>query len=153
MSFPCETLSMAAGNRYWASDRKPRNAIAENTLKLIGQTIEIMDYCERNNIFYIVENPRARARWFIPKKTRYTVWYCQYGDKRAKPTDIWTNIKGFIPKTCSNKRKNSINDCHHNKAPRGSQTGTQGMCIEDKYHVPMLLIEDLINCYLENVID
>ena len=22
---------------------------------------------------------------------RHTVWYCKYGDSRAKPTDIWTS--------------------------------------------------------------
>ena len=62
----------------------------------------------------------------IPKAT---VWYCQYGDKRAKPTDIWTNNlyslfnqNGWKPRPeCWNGRKG----CHES-APRGSKTGTQG---------------------------
>jgi hypothetical protein len=64
----------------------------------------------------------------IPKAT---VWYCRYGDKRAKPTDIWSNhiyslfnTKGWHPKSeCFNGNKK----CHHESAPRGSKTGTQGL--------------------------
>ena len=29
--------------------------------------------------------------WFMSGLPRYTVTYCQYGDTRMKPTDIWTN--------------------------------------------------------------
>jgi hypothetical protein len=48
---------------------------------------------------------------------------CQYGDDRAKPTDIWTNSTDWVPKpVCHNGNKN----CHHQPAPRGSKTGTQG---------------------------
>ena len=54
---------------------------------------------------------------------RTTVWYCRYGDIRAKPTDLWSNNifnlfnqKGFISKTCFNNNKK----CHHESAPRGS---------------------------------
>ena len=59
----------------------------------------------------------------MPKETRQTVWYCQYGDKRAKPTDIWTNLPNWTGKQCHNGNK----DCHHEPAPRGSKTGTQGL--------------------------
>jgi hypothetical protein len=62
---------------------------------------------------------------------RTTIWYCTYGDKRAKPTDIWTNnlksednLNGWQPRPqCHNGNKN----CHHEPAPRGSRTGTQGL--------------------------
>lgn len=48
---------------------------------------------------------------------------CQYGDERAKPTDIWTNSTTWVPRPmCHNGNKN----CHHAPAPRGSKTGTQG---------------------------
>ena len=41
-----------------------------------------------------------------------------------KPTDIWTNDKNWTPREmCFNGNK----DCHHAPAPRGSQTGTQGL--------------------------
>ena len=55
---------------------------------------------------------------------RKEVTYCSYGDKRMKPTDIWTNDFKWVPRTmCFNGNKN----CHHEKAPRGSKTGTQGL--------------------------
>ena len=69
--------------------------------------------------------------WMQDHPIRNTVWYCQYGDKRAKPTDIWTNDSNWIPRPmCHNKRKDKngivIDHCHHETAPRGSRTGTQG---------------------------
>ena len=44
-------------------------------------------------ILYFIENPRGGMRKMIWMKSlpRYTVTYCQYGDTRMKPTDIWTN--------------------------------------------------------------
>ncbi len=53
---------------------------------------------------------------------RFTVSYCQYGDFRMKPTDIWTNFIQWNPRPmCRNGAT-----CHES-APRGSRTGTQGM--------------------------
>ena len=52
-----------------------------------------------------------------------TIWYCTYGSERAKPTDIWTNLKEWKPRdVCWNGNK----DCHHTPAPRGNNPGTQG---------------------------
>jgi len=77
------------------------------------------------NMVYFIENPRGMLRKmpFMQEFKRHTIWYCQYGDDRAKPTDIWTNSQEWIPRPiCHNGNKN----CHHQPAPRGSQTGTQG---------------------------
>ena len=59
---------------------------------------------------------------FMNGLPRYTVTYCQYGDTRMKPTDIWTNHPDpqFKP-PCKNG-----DDCHE-KAPRGSRNGTQAL--------------------------
>ena len=78
-------------------------------------------------------------RWFNKDLPRYTVCYCQYGFDRMKPTDIWTNKKDFVPKMC----KNNNPECNHIRAPRGSQTGTQGRTIYEKYSIPKNLILDL----------
>ena len=53
---------------------------------------------------------------------RFTITYCQYGDTRMKPTDIWTNHPNpdFLP-ACHN------GDPCHVRAPRGAKTGTQGL--------------------------
>ena len=87
------------------------------------------------NLVYYIENPRGGLRkmpWMDYHPILHTVWYCQYGDTRAKPTDIWTNNFGWTPRPqCHNfKRDKStgeiIKHCHHESAPRGSRTGTQG---------------------------
>lgn len=74
--------------------------------------------------YWFIENPRGGMRKmnFMKDKPRYTVTYCQYGDTRMKPTDIWTNHPNpkFKP-MCKNGAP-----CHVS-APRGSRTGTQGL--------------------------
>lgn len=74
--------------------------------------------------YWFIENPRGGMRKmdFMQGLPRYTVTYCQYGDTRMKPTDIWTNHPNpqFKP-MCHN------GDPCHEKAPRGSKTGTQGL--------------------------
>jgi hypothetical protein len=74
--------------------------------------------------YWFIENPRGGMRKmnFIKDKPRFTVTYCQYGDSRMKPTDLWTNHKDPNFKApCKNGMP-----CHVS-APRGSATGTQGI--------------------------
>ena len=52
---------------------------------------------------------------------RNTVTYCQYGDTRMKPTDIWSNTQWVSKPICKNGAP-----CHV-RAPRGAKTGTQGL--------------------------
>lgn len=54
--------------------------------------------------------------------TRHTVTYCQYGERRQKPTDIFTNHPD--PQFRPPCRRGA--PCH-DPAPRGSRTGTQGV--------------------------
>lgn len=74
--------------------------------------------------YWFIENPRGglRKMRFMSGLPRYTICYCQYGDNRMKPTDIWTNHPDpkFKP-MCHN------GDPCHTPAPRGSKTGTQGL--------------------------
>jgi hypothetical protein len=78
---------------------------------------------ELNPKLWFRENPRGAMRKmpFVAGQPRYTVCYCQYGDTRQKPTDIWTNHPDpkFLP-PCK-----PGSPCHE-AAPRGSRTGTQG---------------------------
>lgn len=72
---------------------------------------------ELNPKYWFIENPRGGLRnmLFMQGLPRYTVTYCQYGDNRMKPTDIWTNHlnPGFKP-PCTNG-----SNCHV-RAPRGA---------------------------------
>lgn len=74
---------------------------------------------------------------------RYTVAYCQYGDDRQKPTDIWTNHPepNFKP-MCKRGAP-----CHVS-APRGSRTGTQG---RKSYLEKSMIPEDLCKYIVEIV--
>ena len=87
----------------------------------LGMKVFSVDWEPFENIDYVgdVQDMTINDVPFVPD----IVWYCQYGDDRAKPTDIWTNNDNWIPRpVCHNGNK----DCHHQPAPRGSKTGTQG---------------------------
>lgn len=123
----CATYSIAACSIHRNNSIEPKTDYAKKSdrvnkhfIKLIKEWLLI-----NPNMVFFIENPRGMMRKmpFIQEFTRHTVWYCQYGDDRAKPTDIWTNSKTWIPRpVCFNGNKN----CHHTPAPRGSKTGTQG---------------------------
>ena len=93
--------------------------------------------------FYFIENPVGGLRKmdFMQSLPRYTVTYCQYGERRQKPTDIWTNHPDpqFKP-PCKRGMP-----CH-DSAPRGSQTGTQALknAIE-KAKIPVMLCEHIVD--------
>ena len=98
---------------------------------------------ELNSKYWFIENPVGGLRKmnFMKDLPRYTVTYCQYGERRQKPTDIWTNHPNpkFKP-PC--KRGASC----HDAAPRGSQTGTQALknAIE-KARIPVMLCEHIVD--------
>jgi hypothetical protein len=122
----CSSYSVAAISHHRRKD--------EN-----GNLVPITDYakfCDRVNQhvlclilalsprYWFIENPRGGLRKmdFMNGLPRYTITYCQYGDSRMKPTDIWTNHPNPMFKP----------PCHygdpcHVKAPRGARTGTQGI--------------------------
>lgn len=71
---------------------------------------------------------------------RHTVTYCQHGDTRMKPTDIWTNHPDpeFKP-PCHN------GDPCHTPAPRGAKTGTQGLSgSRERSIIPAALCEHIV---------
>ncbi len=98
---------------------------------------------ELNPRYWFIENPRGAMRKmdFMQGLPRYTVTYCQYGDTRQKPTDIWTNHPqpNFKP-PCKNGDK-----CHES-APRGSRTGTQGINgAKERARIPEKLCQHIVN--------
>lgn len=124
-SCPCTAFSVAAIGKNWTKVGYvyiPKNPKAEFGLKLVQKTLEIIEHF--NPTYFFIENPRGMLRK-MPIMTdlpRYGVTYCQYGDTRMKPTDIWTNSTKWTPRPmCKN------GDTCHVAAPRGSRTGTQGL--------------------------
>lgn len=95
-------------------------------------------------MIFFIENPRGMLRKmpFMQDFQRHTIWYCQYGDERAKPTDIWTNSRSWIPKPVC---RNGNTTCHHEAAPRGSKTGTQGRKGSfNRSKIPVKLCESIL---------
>ena len=93
--------------------------------------------------YWFIENPRGGLRKmdFMANLPRYTVTYCQYGDTRMKPTDIWTNHPDpqFRP-MCHN------GDPCHVRAPRGAKTGTQGLkSSRERAIIPPALCEHIVD--------
>ena len=141
---PCTYFSVASIGHHWHKDHTPKTLQALNGVKIIIHTKFIIQLLEPK--YFYIENPRGKLRKLdVMTKESYfrnTVWYCQYGDNRAKPTDIWTNDYNWIPRNpCFNGNKN----CHHQPAPRGSRTGTQGLNnTYDKSKVPSELCRDIL---------
>ena len=78
---------------------------------------------------------------FMEQFHRKTVTYCQYGDTRMKPTDIWTNLESWNPKPpCKN------GDTCHEPAPRGTRQGTQGLeNAKERARIPPDLFKEIFN--------
>jgi len=123
----CTTYSIAGISHHRIKNNETGN---------LDPTSDYARFCDKTNKhllnlikelkpkYYFIENPRGGLRKmdFMQGIPRYTITYCQYGDNRMKPTDIWTNYPNpnFKP-MCKN------GDNCHQKAPRGSKTGTQGL--------------------------
>ena len=123
---PCTTFSVASIGHHWFKDYVPKTEKAREGMRIVQRTQEIIDYYLKLNpdLNYYIENPRGMLRklGILSPSHRKTVTYCQYGDSRMKPTDIWTNNVQWTPRPmCKNGAP-----CHVS-APRGSSTGTQGL--------------------------
>lgn len=142
----CTTYTISAISTH-RNGTEPKSEYAKKCDSVNQHFINLFKhYLSLNPDFvFFIENPRGMLRKmpFMQEFTRHTVWYCQYGDDRAKPTDIWTNSKTWVPKpVCRNGNTN----CHHQPAPRGAKTGTQGRKgTYDRSKIPAELCESIIN--------
>lgn len=122
---PCTAFSVASIGHHWgggAGAYEPKTEAAVYNQGLVRKTIELINGLQPRG--WIIENPRGVLRKLPPVQglTRRTVTYCQYGDDRMKPTDLWGEVPGWEPRPmCKN------GDTCHTAAPRGSRTGTQGL--------------------------
>lgn len=142
----CSTYSVASISKH-----RQKNKITGN----LDPLTEYARFCDTVNVhvielikelkpkYWFIENPRGgmRSMSWMRDLPRYTVTYCQYGEKRMKPTDIWTNHPEpqFRP-PCKNGDK-----CHV-PAPRGARTGTQGIKgAIDRARIPVQLCEHIVD--------
>lgn len=145
----CKTYTIAAISTH-RNGVEPKSGYAKKCDVVNIHFISLInDWLKVNpDMVFFIENPRGMLRKmpFMQQFKRHTVWYCTYGDERAKPTDIWTNSTTWKPRPmCHNGNKN----CHHQPAPRGSKTGTQGR--KGSYNrskIPKQLCEEILKSIL-----
>jgi hypothetical protein len=141
---PCTAFSVASIGHHWtggAGAYIPKTFEASFNQLLVAKTLELIDGLAPPQ-GYLVENPRGMLRKLpvVADRYRRTVTYCQYGDDRMKPTDLWGIVPGWIPRqpcgpgmTC------------HVAAPRGSRTGTQGLKgAKERSRVPYQIGEEIM---------
>jgi site-specific DNA-cytosine methylase len=142
----CTTYSIAACSTHRTNSIEPKSEYAKKCDSVNQHFIQLInDWLKVNpDMVFFIENPRGMLRKmpFMQQFKRHTIWYCQYGDDRAKPTDVWTNSQTWIPRhICHNGNKN----CDHQPAPRGSRTGTQGRKGSyDRSKIPQQLCEEIL---------
>lgn len=132
----CTTYSIAAISKH-RNGILPKSDYAKKCDKVNEHFISLINEWKKlnNNLVFFIENPRGMMRKmpFVSQFKRHTIWYCQYGDIRAKPTDIFTNSINWIPrKEC----KNNNPLCNHLRAPSGSSLGTQSL--KNSYYRSMI---------------
>lgn len=140
----CTTYSIAAISHH--RTREDNGNLAPKS--------EYAQFCDKTNLhvldlimelepkYWFIENPRGGMRKmdFMKYLPRYTITYCQYGDTRMKPTDIWTNhLDPRFKPMCKN------GDSCHERAPRGAKTGTQGLKTKrERAVIPKGLCEHIV---------
>lgn len=140
----CTTYSIAAISTHRTREESGNLAPKSDYAKLCDKTnTHVLELIRAiNPKYWFIENPRGgmRKMAWMQGLSRYTVTYCQYGDMRMKPTDIWTNHPNpdFKP-MCKN------GDPCHESAPRGSKTGTQGLKgSKERSVIPPLLCNHIV---------
>jgi hypothetical protein len=141
---PCTSFSVASIGHHWikgGANPLPRTPEAAASQELVRHTIALIK--DLNPKFgWLIENPRGMLRKLpvVAGLPHRTITYCQYGDTRMKPTDLWGEVTNWIPRTpCKNGMT-----CHV-AAPRGSLTGTQGIKgAKDRSRVPLDLSIELL---------
>ena len=123
----CTTYSVMCISRH-RDGVKPKSEYAAQCDRVNAHVCDLIR--ELKPKAWFVENPVGMLRkmpfilelLYDTGGKRHTVTYCQYGERRQKPTDIFTNHPDpqFRP-PCRRGDK-----CH-DAAPRGSKTGTQGL--------------------------
>ena len=141
----CTTYSIAGirfhrRKNYATDELEPISDYAKQCDQINAHVMDLI--AELRPTYYFIENPRGgfRKMGFIQGVPRYTVTYCQYGDIRMKPTDIFTNHpKPDFKPPCKNGAP-----CHQ-AAPRGSSTGTQGLKNKvERARIPQALCEHIV---------
>lgn len=140
---PCNCFSVASVYVHWdkrGPELIPKTERALEAQRQVKHTLSLIH--DLGPTYWFIENPRGMLRTmpFMRGLLRRTVTYCQYGDPRQKPTDIWTSCTGWQPK----KICGPGDDCHE-AAHRGAKTGTQGTANDiQRAIIPSALCDEIV---------
>jgi len=124
----------------WTGAFIPQTEMAIGMIQRVKHTLDLIQYANPN-LGWVLENPFGLLRHmpFMNKYHTATVTYCQYGDDRMKPTDLW----GGFPRTFSPKRCNYGDRCHPYVPRSHKGGGTQGRDYEGRVRIPYDLAKDI----------
>jgi site-specific DNA-cytosine methylase len=122
---PCQKFSVASIGHYWTGGRGaliPKRPEVYEAIALVEHTVKLMQDL-KPKLGWLMENPRGmlRKQDVVKDLPRYTITYCQYGDIRMKPTDLWGTIQNWNPKPKCSPGAN----CHES-SPAGTNAGGTG---------------------------
>lgn len=151
---PCQTFSVASISSYWQGGY-PKNDKAVMGKAILYKTLWIIHKLKPK--YWFIENPRGMMRLdglllYLQNRgaIRRTVTYCQYGDTRMKPTDIWTNCKEWISRkpcksgsTCHDYQPRSHNSKKDNNCLSKGTQGLKGPI--ERSIIPPALLEEIFD--------
>lgn len=121
---PCEAYSVGSIFAHWDHGMVPKDEAAIEALMITRHTFFLIDLYVRQHpfTFYVIENPLGLMRNVSPRQPNGTTWYCQWGERRAKPTDLWTNAHLFPD--------NSWPKCHNGALDHDQQSRSYSRRVE-----------------------
>lgn len=135
---PCNAFTVMRIGRNWTHDGQPRNQHAIDGLTNVVSTLRLIAALAPR--YWVIENPRGKLRSLpvLAGLPMATVWYCRFGEQRAKPTDLWLNVPATLEQELRDPKYTCANgNPDHIAAPRGSTTSTQGgFTREESYRIP-----------------
>jgi len=139
---PCTTFSVASCPIYWHyvdGVLTPKDDRVYHGIAMVKKAISLIQEI-KPKLGWIIENPRGMLRKmdFMQDLPRRTITYCQYGDFRMKPTDLW----GVVPNWVERPMCKPGADCHEN-SPRGTNTGNQRLSRTARSMIPYQLGEEI----------
>lgn len=122
---PCQKFSVASIGHYWTGGRGaliPKRPEVYEAIALVQHTVDLIQDL-KPKLGWLMENPRGmlRKQKVVEPFKRWTITYCQYGDKRMKPTDLWGNLQNWTPRPMC-----SPGATCHESSPAGTNAGGTG---------------------------
>lgn len=148
----CKVYSIAnLHSRHWKKNNRtgwaePLTTAAREQNRRVEHTIALLEaLCP----VWVLENPRGmlRKQPFMNRLQNYTVTYCQYGESRMKPTDLWGQFPASFQPLPMCKAGAS---CHETSTRGAREGGTMGQSYEDRIKIPYNLSKAIFDSCIES---